>query len=188
MKLNRMILFLFFTTQIIGFSLLWYKSPNSKVQVHTPDHDYVAILDKLKDLKLTQQHGNQNDGMAMTPYYETETFRTALRQILKEELTAALRNQTVVTNAALSRDGQTKSIDELPLTPEQKQQRAASMAASREIIEQAIAEGEWDMADVDAMTPYVNDLSHAQRKELIELYLQNIGEKALSEGVPPPPL
>lgn len=191
MKANRMLLFLFITIQVVGFSLLWSKLPIQGELTTTPSQLSVDILAKLdvltkqQELKLSQQPVNTSDGMAIVSYPEEETFRNAIRNILKEELAIALENQTIVASAAPS---QTKSNIEQPLTPEQAQQQQSDMIASRSIIEQAISEGDWNNEDVAAMEPYVKSLSNAQREELIELYLQGIGVEAMSKGVPPPPL
>jgi hypothetical protein len=191
MKADRLLLFLFITIQVVGFSLLWSKLPGQGELATTPNQLSVDILAKLDVLTKQealipgQQPVSTSDGLAMVSYPEAETFRNAIRDILKEELAIALENQTLVASAAIE---QSKSNIERPLTPEQAEQRQTAMTASRSIIEQAISEGEWNNEDVSAMEPYVKSLSNSQREELIELYLQGIGVEAMSEGVPPPPL
>ncbi len=179
MKTNYMILFI--TIQVLGFSLLLSKLPNPSEQTNTPNQFSSSELDSLKN-------NQQLAGIAATNSPELEIFRVAIRNILKEELATMLEKQTMVINATPFPRGKVNSENELPLTLELVQRRETSMMASRTIIEQAIAVGNWSMEDVSAMTPYVNDLSNSQRKELIELFLQNMGDKALSDGVPPPPL
>ena len=189
MNSNRILVLFFTTVQVLGFSLLWYKLPNSVEQNLTPDQFSISAMKKLEQTKKRQPSPITDNNLAMVRQsIDNDSFRSSIREILKEELAIALENQTMITQAVYTRSQQSTPKEQQPLTAEQAQQRQTSMIASRSIIEQAISEGEWNNEDVTAITPYVDNLSNAQREELIQLYLQGVGEKAMSEGVPPPPL
>ena len=187
MENSRNLLIIIIAIQIIGFITLMNTTNFSNNLSSVDDSQLNSILVKLDDLESTSQ-SNQYSYHTPDEISNTKSLGATIRQIFKDEIKDAFHQYSKLhpETSCSNNDIFTASQDQL--TPENRIHNETAMEASRTIIEQAISKSEWTIDDVNAMAPYVDNLTISQRNELIELYLQEMDPEVLSEGSTPPPL
>lgn len=88
-------------------------------------------------------------------------LKSALREIIREELAALPLPTAAAGNDAASRPEIVLSDSEL-----QEQQTAAAISTS--VVQQATSAGVWTRADTEALLPYITKMSDTQRLALVD--------------------
>lgn len=167
------LLFVLVMSQVVGFGLLLHRLPPPGNKGTQP---MAAVEQQSQDFPSAKPASTGQDMSRIVNQLQSAAMRNTIEGVLRDALANVLRQQGQSTPPQ-------QAVEQ---TPTSEQQATAEQAMA--VIDNAISAGVWTQEDNTNLIPYAVKLTHEQRVELINHFVQAVQNKQIILKGPPPAL